>query len=386
MLDPQETDSDSPVPQLLMTTTTEVDPAGSLAAWRPLSQAILQAFDDQLRFDRAAIWLVQPERPAPDELLAQRGLGPETVLNWCNGGHRRSRLVEDALIAGRAVGTLHDAELSASSADATDHTIAHALPESHPQHHWWLAILGRHDLPFTQAERQSVDLVLRQIQTQLNHTDNPGVCQALVGHDDRPISTDLGFHQTTTRLGLPARELLGQIRSIREQRFKTIHDNTTHDLILEINNETFWVVFRKTRAIELEQAAQWIVELRPVSSPSPPAVGVLSNERIARAIGYIHDSFAKNPSLQSMAAYVHVSPFHFHRVFTKLVGVSPKRYLQLKQLQIACRLLRDTHTSIHDISRLTGFTSHGHFNATFRRLVGCSPTQHRAGRKAIDLC
>ena len=104
-----------------------------------------------------------------------------------------------------------------------------------------------------------------------------------------------------------------------------------------------------------------------------------ATQRVARAIAFIHDHFADNPSLEDIAAEVHVSPFHFHRVFTRLVGESPKRYLQLKQLQVASELLRRSYVPIRDIARLTGFTSHGHFNATFRRVVGESPTEHRLG-------
>lgn len=353
-----------------------VDPSGATTPWTPLRDTVLSALTSQVWFDRACVWLLQPDHPSPDELLAQRGFGAPEIQAWCNGAHREATLITDALVAGRADGTLPETGLG-TKATAGEHAAVHALPESHPQQRWWLAIVSRRARAFSEGERHSVDIALRQLQTSLNQPEAPGRARALAGHDDRPISTDLSFHQTTTRLGMPVRELLRRIRDIREQRWPALDDDVTHDMVIEVGEERFWVIFRRTRATDLPRAAQSLVELRPVGELAPPPVGVVSDVRIAQALAFLHDHFAENPSLEHMAAAVHVSPFHFHRVFTRLVGESPKRYLQLKQLQIASELLRRTHVPIRDIARLTGFTSHGHFNVTFQRVVGRTPTDHR---------
>ncbi len=359
-------------------TTKRVDPSGATAQWMPLRELAMSVLTSQVWFDRACVWLLNPEQPSPDELLGQRGFGPVEIQAWCNGAHRDASLVADALVAGRAGGTLPDTGLG-TKATAGEHASVHAAPESHPQHRWWLAIVSRRARAFTESERQSIDIALRQLQTAMNQPESPGRSSALAGHDDRPISTDLAFHQTTSRLGMPVRELLRRVRDIREQRWPQLEDDVTHDMVIEAGGEQFWVVIRRTRAVDLPRAAQLLVELRPVGELAPPPVGVVSDERIAQALAFLHDHFHENPSLEQMAAAVHVSPFHFHRVFTRLVGESPKRYLQLKQLQISSELLRRSHIPISEIARLVGFTSHGHFNATFRRIVGHAPTEHRLG-------
>lgn len=358
-----------------------VDASGSLTPWVPIRTQVLESLSKQISFERAAVWLLSPDRPSPDELISQQGTEARDIRAWCEKGRLRAPMMHDALVAGRSVGRLKDTYLFDSARSGHAHAIAHALPESHPQRRWWLAILARTDEEFTDAERLAVDIVLRQVQTALNQPDEIGVAHALVGHDDRPISTDLAFQQISVRLGVPTHDLLRQLRDIRLQRWETIDDDATHDLVLELSGEQLWVIFRKTRAIDLPEAAQWFVELRPLGDSVIPPVGVVSDKRIAAGIAFIHDSFRSNPSLDEMASHVHVSSYHFHRVFSRLVGVSPKRYLQLKQLQIACRLLRATHAPVRDIARMTGFTSHGHFNAAFRRLMGCSPTQYRARRQ-----
>ena len=50
--------------------------------------------------------------------------------------------------------------------------------------------------------------------------------------------------------------------------------------------------------------------------------------RIAEAIGYIKDNFKNQPGLEEVAEKIHLSPFHFQRMFTDWAGVSPKKFLQ----------------------------------------------------------
>ena len=50
--------------------------------------------------------------------------------------------------------------------------------------------------------------------------------------------------------------------------------------------------------------------------------------RIAEAIGYIKSNFKMQPQLDEVAGKIHLSPFHFQRLFTEWAGISPKRFLQ----------------------------------------------------------
>ena len=50
--------------------------------------------------------------------------------------------------------------------------------------------------------------------------------------------------------------------------------------------------------------------------------------RIAEAITYIQAHFKDQPDLDEVAEKVHVSPFHFQRLFTNWAGISPKKFLQ----------------------------------------------------------
>lgn len=50
--------------------------------------------------------------------------------------------------------------------------------------------------------------------------------------------------------------------------------------------------------------------------------------KIAEAIKFIDDNFKSQPSLNKVAEAMHMSPFHFQRLFKEWAGVSPKKYLQ----------------------------------------------------------
>ena len=50
--------------------------------------------------------------------------------------------------------------------------------------------------------------------------------------------------------------------------------------------------------------------------------------RVEDAIRYLSANFRQQPSLEEIAEHVHVSPFHFQRIFTEWAGISPKKFLQ----------------------------------------------------------
>jgi AraC-like DNA-binding protein len=177
-------------------------------------------------------------------------------------------------------------------------------------------------------------------------------------------------------------EMLGQLLSVLHpvirQRWPDMDDGGTRDIAVQLADKPFWVRFHDGRVPGLSQSAQrWYLELHPLEPGELSVVGVVEDDRIARAIGFIHDNFKQSPSLNEIAEAAHVSPFHFHRLFSRYVGLSPKHYLQNKQLQVARWLLRATRTPIGMVAQETGFSSHGHFTSTFHRLVGVSPTEYR---------
>src|SRR5262249_14678718 len=92
------------------------------------------------------------------------------------------------------------------------------------------------------------------------------------------------------------------------------------------------------------------------------------------------DSYSHRPlQLEGLARDAGFSPFHYLRVFSGVLGVTPHQYLVRSRLRHAARLLADDTGSISDIAFDVGFGDLSNFVRTFHRSAGLSP---RAFRKA----
>ncbi len=98
---------------------------------------------------------------------------------------------------------------------------------------------------------------------------------------------------------------------------------------------------------------------------------------IRRALAEL-DAGGPQMSLNDLAARMHISPAHFQRVFSRWVGVSPKRYQQYLTLTHAKTLLRDRMTVL-DVAHETGLSGGGRLHDLFIRWESMSPGLYAAG-------
>lgn len=80
----------------------------------------------------------------------------------------------------------------------------------------------------------------------------------------------------------------------------------------------------------------------------------------------------------TLAAGVHLSANHFIREFRRTFQETPHQYLYRRRIERAATLLRSTDRAVTEIAREVGYESLGTFTGTFRRLMGRTPTEHRA--------
>lgn len=78
--------------------------------------------------------------------------------------------------------------------------------------------------------------------------------------------------------------------------------------------------------------------------------------KIAQAISYIDSNFKNQPSLDSVAGHIHLSPYHFQRLFKDWVGISPKKYLQFISSNYAKALLKKDRKNLYETAYETGFS------------------------------
>lgn len=107
------------------------------------------------------------------------------------------------------------------------------------------------------------------------------------------------------------------------------------------------------------------------------------HSRVARGVEMIHGNLAGDLSLERVASAACLAPFHFHRVFTAMHGMTPHRYITRLRLDRAEALLAGSDRPVADIAFSCGFDSLGSFTALFRRDRGVTPGQFRKNRETV---
>ena len=100
-------------------------------------------------------------------------------------------------------------------------------------------------------------------------------------------------------------------------------------------------------------------------------------QRLAPAIRYLEQHFREQVQLAELAQCCELSSTHVHRLFQRLLRMSPTEYLLALRLQEARRLLTSTELSLSAIALSTGFFDQSHFTKRFRKKTGMTPTQFR---------
>ncbi|MFQ2027108.1 bifunctional transcriptional activator/DNA repair enzyme AdaA [Aeromonas veronii] len=98
--------------------------------------------------------------------------------------------------------------------------------------------------------------------------------------------------------------------------------------------------------------------------------------RIADAIRFIASQVERQPTLDEIAAHVHLSPFHFQRLFSRWAGVTPKRYLQVLTLERAKALLQESRPLL-EVADTLGLSSGSRLYDHFVQLEAVTPGEYK---------
>jgi AraC family transcriptional regulator, regulatory protein of adaptative response / methylated-DNA-[protein]-cysteine methyltransferase len=107
--------------------------------------------------------------------------------------------------------------------------------------------------------------------------------------------------------------------------------------------------------------------------------------RIANAIEYIKQHVLAQPSLEAIAKHVHMSPYHFQRVFTAWAGVSPKKFLQYITLGYAKSLLKQPQATLFDTTETLGLSSPSRLHDLFVNIEGMTPAEYKNGGASLTI-
>jgi AraC family transcriptional regulator len=109
----------------------------------------------------------------------------------------------------------------------------------------------------------------------------------------------------------------------------------------------------------------------------PSSAGGRDRRRVVDAALWIETNAHEAIDLESAAGVAGLSVFHFLRLFSRVVGVTPHQYLIRCRLRRAARLLVEDTRAIGDIALDVGFNDLSNFVRTFHRAAGASPRAFR---------
>ena len=110
----------------------------------------------------------------------------------------------------------------------------------------------------------------------------------------------------------------------------------------------------------------------------------LDYERVEKAIAYIQENFKQRPTLPDVADHVHLSPFHFERLFSRWAGTTPQRFMRYLTTDYAKTLL-DQQLDLLDVTEAAGLSSPSRLHDLFVTFEGLSPGEYKQGGAGLTI-
>jgi AraC family transcriptional regulator of adaptative response/methylated-DNA-[protein]-cysteine methyltransferase len=109
-----------------------------------------------------------------------------------------------------------------------------------------------------------------------------------------------------------------------------------------------------------------------------------SYEKMEKAIRFLEDNSGDQPTLDEVARFVNLSPYHFQRLFKKLVGVSPKRYLQFLTVENA-KILLNQSAPVMNTAFDVGLSGPGRLHDLFVSVETVTPGQFKSRGQDVEI-
>lgn len=102
-----------------------------------------------------------------------------------------------------------------------------------------------------------------------------------------------------------------------------------------------------------------------------------TSEKIEVISRYISKHMAEPISIDDMAGLLCISPGHFSRLFRRLTGETPSKYLQRRRVERAQHMLLTSGMSVSEIADKVGIRNLSQFTRLFSNICGCPPSKYR---------
>jgi AraC-like DNA-binding protein len=129
--------------------------------------------------------------------------------------------------------------------------------------------------------------------------------------------------------------------------------------------------------------AHRLVEVVSGNAKKPAKVTARDRRRAVEAALWIDAHSHQEIELEDIARQAGISPFHFLRSFSSVLGVTPHQYLLRSRLRRAARHLTEDDKPVTEIAYDVGFNDLSNFVRTFHRAAGVSPLKFRQASRGM---
>ncbi len=214
-------------------------------------------------------------------------------------------------------------------------------------------------------------------------------------HYQEPVP---GFPVITLNQILDARLIAGAHKSVYEQKYvmsmlecrelEAVHlspSTAKGREILERTRRSYEAADREepgyefTVRSELSQAWFLLYQEAEAVLKALKVTGGQGEERIKKMLLYIHSHYEEKISLEMIAASANISGRECLRCFSQNLNTTPFTYLLEYRIRQAASELKNSSRSVTDVAYACGFSGTSYFSKTFRKIMGCTPSEYRGG-------
>jgi len=118
-------------------------------------------------------------------------------------------------------------------------------------------------------------------------------------------------------------------------------------------------------------------KFRPCKRCKPTGERLPDEEWIKVVTDYVDRNYSEALTLNKLALICHGTPYHLHRTFKKVTGITPVAYIQQVRIVHAQNMLIDSDKSIAEIGQSVGMANTPYFITLFKKKTGLTPKHYR---------